>query len=140
MLLYQGNVRVHSLPELRPPIPPSGPLQKRLQLPQGELAQFQDGTVPVRYLAWIELLPGTVRGNHWHAVKAEYVYLIRGAVELVVSDRVQAAASVIPLKAGDLAFIPTGIAHALRVTEAGHAVEYSEAPFDPADIYPYRLV
>jgi len=42
----------------------------------------------------------------------------------------QARASV-ALRAGDLAVIRTGIAHALRTVEPGQAIEFSIARFDP---------
>jgi uncharacterized cupin superfamily protein len=116
------------------------PALKRLFLPQGELAQFYDGDEGIRYLAFIELRPGSIRGNHYHNVKKEFLYIIRGEVELVVQDIASQARAAIPLQTGDLAFIQTGIAHALRIIQPGQAIEFAAAPFDPVDIQRVTLV
>src|SRR5207244_7219783 len=64
-----GKVLRRSLPVVQPASGSGAPSLKRLLLPQGELAQFYDGEEPIRYLAYIELRPGVVRGNHYHKVK-----------------------------------------------------------------------
>jgi mannose-6-phosphate isomerase-like protein (cupin superfamily) len=67
------------------------------------------------------------------------LYVIQGEVLLLVTDvesKVQASVS---LRAGDLAVIQTGVAHALRPVEPGQAIEFSATRFDPADIQPFRL-
>src|SRR5207244_1538986 len=106
-----------------------------LLLPQGELAQFYDAEQGVRYLAFIELRSGSVRGNHYHRVKEEWVYIIAGELALIVEDISTRARESLPLGAGDLVFIPTGIAHALQVQQTGQAIEFSVARFDPLDIH-----
>jgi quercetin dioxygenase-like cupin family protein len=112
---------------------------KRLLLPQGELAQFYDSDDPVRYIAYVELRPGTVRGNHYHRIKEELVYLILGEIVLLVEEVDSKARESIRLKAGELAVIQPGIAHALRVVKAGHAVECSKTRFEATDSYRYPL-
>jgi mannose-6-phosphate isomerase-like protein (cupin superfamily) len=134
-----GKVLQRSLPLLQLPLGPDAPALKRLLLPQGELAQFYDAEQGVRYLAFIELLPGQVRGNHYHKVKEELVYLMRGEVLLSVADIDSQARASVALRAGDLAVIRTGIAHAIRTVEPGQAIEFSIARFDPADIYRFPL-
>jgi mannose-6-phosphate isomerase-like protein (cupin superfamily) len=134
-----GKVLKHSLPIVQLPSDPDVPLLKRLLLPQGELAQFYDGEDPIRYLACIELRAGAVRGNHYHKIKAEWIYLVQGEVTLVVESVESGARERLPLKAGDLAFVSPGIAHALRTLQAGVAIEFSQARFDAADIHPYPI-
>jgi mannose-6-phosphate isomerase-like protein (cupin superfamily) len=137
--LLNGKVLKQALPLFQLPLGPAAPTLKRLLLPQGELAQFYDADEGMRYLAFIELLAGQVRGNHYHKVKEELVYIIRGEVWLSVADvNSQERASVV-LQAGDLVVIRTGIAHAIRTVESGQAVEFSIARFDPADIHRYPL-
>src|SRR4030095_3445855 len=114
-----GRVRKQSLPVFELPVPTDAPTVKRLMLAQGELAQFYDADAGVRYLAFIELRPGTVRGNHYHKVKDEWVYILHGAVLLVAEDIQTKERATITLQKGDLAVILTGIAHALQVQEAG---------------------
>lgn len=115
------------------------PAVKRLLLPQGELAQFYDADEPVRYLAFIELREGGARGNHYHKIKEEWVYLIQGEVQLVVEDIESKVREVVPLQTGDLAIIQPGVAHVLRTIRPGQAVEFSKVRFDPADIHRFPL-
>jgi mannose-6-phosphate isomerase-like protein (cupin superfamily) len=115
------------------------PRLKRLLLPQGELAQFYDGEQGMRYMAFIALQPDSVRGQHYHKVKEEWFYLIQGQVILLVEDIASKLREAIPLRTGDLVFIPAGIAHALRPLEPGQGVEYSPTRYDRADVYRYSL-
>lgn len=132
-----GRVTRKTLPVMSPQ--PGAPPLKRLALPQGELAQFHDGVEAIHYMAYIELRPGALRGNHYHKIKREYVYVIGGKTELLVQDVNSADRAVVLLQAGDLAFIETGIAHTLRPRSPGQAIEFSAAPFDPTDIYRFPL-
>jgi len=135
-----GRVTKQTLPAVEPSSTPDSHTLKRLMLPQGELAQFYDGDEGIRYIAQIELQAGSVRGNHYHKRKNEWVYMMSGEVTLIVEDLVSKARETLKLSAGDLAFIKTGIVHALQVTESGQAIEFSTARFDPADIYRHKLV
>jgi mannose-6-phosphate isomerase-like protein (cupin superfamily) len=134
-----GKVSVNSLCVLRPPLPESMPTVKRLLLGQGELAQIMDGSVPIRYLAALELKPGSVRGNHFHRIKREFFYMITGTSRLLVRELQEPAPVSIFLSAGDLALIETGVAHACIPETSGVAVEFSEAPFDPADVHRFEV-
>ncbi len=113
---------------------------KRVMLPQGELAQFHDSEEGVRYIASIELKAGTVRGNHYHKIKREYIYVLVGEVQLVLEDLESRARETLEVKFGDLILIQPGIVHALKVKEAGFAVEFSPNRFDPNDTYRAQLV
>src|SRR5438874_9201479 len=138
--ILSGKVTKMSLPLIQPPSGPAAPILKRLALPQGELAQFYDGEKGVRYVAFIELLPGSPRGNHYHKIKEEWIYLIRGELSLVLEDLASKERAAETMVAGDLVKISTGVAHTLQISESGMAIEFSEARFDPADIYRYVLV
>lgn len=130
-----GAVVVTTLPLLEPPTPATAPVLKRLRLPQGELAQFYDAEEGLCYAAVIELAPGSVRGNHYHKVKRELIYVIRGAFELRLREVDTGATDVISVSAGSSVLIRPGIAHALHVLEAGFAVECSPDRFDPGDTF-----
>jgi quercetin dioxygenase-like cupin family protein len=136
--LLKGKVRVWNLPQVQPG--PNELLQKRVMLPQGELAQFYDGEEGMQYIASIELKQGTVRGNHYHKIKREYVYILSGRVSFVLLDLETNAREEIELAGGSLAFIEPGIVHALDVKENGLAVEFSPNRFDPSDTYREKLV
>jgi len=134
-----GKVVKRSLPVLQLPLGQDAPALKRLLLPQGELAQFYDADQGIRFMAFIELLPGQVRGNHYHQVKEELVYVIRGEVLLSVADIDSKARASVALRAGDLAVIRTRIAHAFRAVAPGQAIEFSSTRFDSADIHKFLL-
>jgi uncharacterized RmlC-like cupin family protein len=138
--LLGGKVAKRTLPLVQPSSTPDSRTLKRLLLPQGELAQFYDGDDGIRYIAQIELQAGSVRGNHYHKVKQEWVYMMSGEVTLILEDLESKARETTLLTAGDLVFIQTGVAHALQVTKSGQAIEFSTSRFDPADIYRHKLV
>lgn len=135
-----GRVTKRTLPIVQPSSTPDSRILKRLMLPQGELAQFYDGDEGIRYIAQIELQAGRVRGNHYHKVKNEWVYMMSGEVTLIVEDLDSKARESVKLGVGDLAFLKTGVVHALQVTKSGQAIEFSTARFDPADIYRHKLI
>ena len=134
-----GKVLKQSLPLVELPPAPDAPRLKRLALAQGELAQIHDGEEGLHYLAFIELRVGSIRGNHYHQIKKEWTYVISGKLLLVVEDIATHERDSFTMQSGDLAFVGTGIAHALRIIEPGGAVEFSPARFSGADIYPYGL-
>jgi mannose-6-phosphate isomerase-like protein (cupin superfamily) len=134
-----GKVRKVTLPVFNAPPGDGAPALKRLLLPQGELAQFHDGASPVYYLAFVELRDGTLRGNHWHNRKQESIYVLDGEFDLTVEDTQSKVRDNLLVQTGDLVAISPGVAHVLRITKPGHAVEFSTEQFDPADIHRYPL-
>ncbi len=140
MSYLQGKVFKRSLPVFQG-TPPVGALGlKRLALAQGELANFYDGQEGIRYLAYIELRAGTVRGNHWHRVKEEQIYVISGELRLIVQERESGERVSIQLQPGDVVLIAPGVVHALETVASGQAIEFSKTRFDPADIQRLQLV
>jgi mannose-6-phosphate isomerase-like protein (cupin superfamily) len=137
--LLSGKVVKHTLPIFNGTTGPDAPRLKRLLLPQGELTSIHDADEGVHYIAFIELREGGARGNHFHKIKKEMVYLIQGEVLLVVEDTETKTRESVPLQAGDVATIPVGVAHVLRTVKPGHAIEFSAARFDPSDTYRYPL-
>jgi len=135
-----GKVWKRSLPVFQGPPPADAPGPKRLFLRQGELAHFYDGDEGMRYAAFVELRPCEIRGNHWHHKKEEQIYIISGAVTLVAQDRDSGSKVSIKLEAGDLAFIATGVAHAIKTAAAGHGIEFSQTRFDAADVQPFTVM
>src|SRR5215471_3270454 len=123
--LLEGKVRKWSLPALQTSPSGDGLTLKRLMLPQGEVAQFYDADEGIRYIAFAELHPDRVRGNHYHEVKEEFVYITRGKTLLVIEEIQTHMRESTNLETGDLVFIPTRIAHAFRPTVPGQAIEFS---------------
>lgn len=135
-----GQVVKWSLPRITGRPGPDAPALKRLLLAQGELAQVHDSDEAIRYLAVVELRAGCLRGNHYHKVKRERIYVLQGRLSVVVEDPQTRARAVVALVAGDLLLIQPGIAHALQTVEPGQAIEFAQSRFDPADAFPCRLV
>ncbi len=134
-----GKLRHQILPLLPIPTAPDAPLRRRVALPQGELAQLLNGPEPIRYLATLELLAGTVRGNHYHLAKRETVYVLSGALRLTALDLDSGERVVLDLAAGHAVFIAPRVAHALRVTAPGWGIEFAPDPLDPADTLRHAL-
>ena len=138
--LLEGRIRKWTLPALALPLPGSAPRLKRLKLPQGELAHIYDGPNGIQYIAFLELLGNGVRGNHFHRHKQEYIYLSSGEVEFyVVLPGIEPREQFL-LRAGELAFIDCGVAHAFKTVQPGHAIEFSAARFDAVDTYPFAVM
>jgi mannose-6-phosphate isomerase-like protein (cupin superfamily) len=135
-----GKLIVRTLPCLKPVAGVELPLLKRLTLPQGELAQFHDADLPMRYIAALELVAGTVRGNHYHTVKVEHVYVIRGALDVIAEEVLSGERLEVRIQPGDLVRIQPGVAHAFRAIESGEAVEFAPTRFDAADIHRHPLI
>jgi len=138
--LISGKVVKISLAVVQPPSGPETPVLKRLALPQGELAQFYDGADGIRYIAFIELLAGNSRGNHYHKHKEEWIYLVRGELSLVLQDMDSKEKATVPMAAGDLVKISPGVAHTLKIIQPGDAIEFSTARFDASDIHRHVLI
>lgn len=131
----QGRLLHHALPQLAIPTPPDAPLLRRVALPQGELAQLVNGPEGIRYLATLQLLAGTVRGNHVHFAKRESVYLMSGSARLVARDLDSAERIELMIAPGDLVQIAPRVAHAFHVLADGWGVEFAPDPLDPSDTH-----
>jgi uncharacterized RmlC-like cupin family protein len=134
-----GKVFKRSLPTFQPPFAADIPVTKRLMLAQGELAQFHDGEVGIRYLAAIQFVSGTTRGNHYHREKQEWVYMFVGAVLVVVEDVGTKVRETFSMVTGDLVYISPNVAHTFVVQQDGMAVEFSPVRFDATDTSKYLL-
>ncbi len=138
-VFLSGKVTKQTLPFVEIPPPSEAPRLKRLALKQGELTQFHDGEEEVRYIAFVELRAGSIRGNHYHKTKKEWIYVISGKLLLTVEDLATHERTSLEMQSGDLVFIAPEVAHALRILEPGGAIEFSQAQFNNADIYPFQL-
>ena len=132
-LFFNGRLLKRSLPLFKGPPPPHSVGPRRLLLAQGELANFHDADEAIRYIAFLELRTGTIRGNHVHRIKLEHVYLFSGRLVVLAKDSQAEEVVTLQMQAGDLLTIQTGIAHAFKPVEAGYAVEFSPTRFNAGD-------
>lgn len=135
---FGGRAFVKSLLVTDQPAPRSE-ICARILSPRGEMAVLTDGAKPIRHLAYIELRPGMLRGNHYHKLRHEYCYLIAGELALTLLEIESGEKVVVQMRTGDMAFISPQIAHALNPTIQGYAVEYAAEPFDVADVFPQQI-
>ena len=134
-----GRVLRHSLPVVEPGPAAAALERKRVQLPKGALEILHNNPDPIRFLAHLELKPGVDRGHHVHQRKDESFYLIAGHVTIGVEALDTGERHLLDVRPGDLIQILPGIAHAVRVHEAGHAVEFSPEPVGTDDTRPHRV-
>lgn len=138
--LLGGRVTLQRLPWFEGVPPAEAPVLKRVDLPQGEIAQIHQGSPGMGYIAWVELRAGGVRGNHVHERKIEHLYLVAGEVDLGLEDRESRERTVVRLHPGDRVVIPPGVAHAVRTVQPGHLVEFAPEPLAPGDTLPWPLL
>ena len=135
-----ARILVRALPMIEGRPGSDAPMLKRLQLPQGELAHVYDGEEGMRYIACLDLLPETVRGNHYHQTKNEFVYILEGELLIIAEDPETRERVSFTLHPGELMLIRTGVAHAMRTVKPGKAIEFSCARFDAADTHKFPLL
>jgi quercetin dioxygenase-like cupin family protein len=81
--------------------------------------QRHDLSVPGREVnqVLVEFAPGASFPNHSHPGE-EVVYVVEGELEYALEDRAP-----VTVKAGEVLFIPSGVAHAVRNVGSGKAAE-----------------
>lgn len=106
----------------------------------GELAQIVNGD-PFRFMAYIEFRPygETLRGNHFHEQKTEFLYVISGRLTAHYIDLENDETLTIDLTGGDLVTIEPRCAHAYRALEHTHAIEFTKTVYNPTDTFPYKV-
>jgi mannose-6-phosphate isomerase-like protein (cupin superfamily) len=133
--LLNGKVTIAKLPYYEsPPGNAPAPPMKRIALPQGELAQFWDSPDGMRYIAAIEIVPDTIRGNHLHREKLEVIYILSGRVLLAVEDPQSGEQASAELEPGNLIRVLPGTIHALKGLASGFAIECSPGRYDSQDV------
>lgn len=136
---FGGRVVHHRLPRVKPGPGTEDLERKRLQLPKGALDVLHNNPEPVRYIAHLELKAGVDRGHHVHHHKEESFYLISGHVSIGIEAIDTGTRHLLDVLPGDLVQIFPGIAHAVRIHEEGHAVEFARETVGTDDTRPHRV-
>lgn len=136
--LFNGRVKIETLSSIISPVGQKIEGPARLLLEKGELTKIYDGEEPVKYIAYVEFIPGKIRGGHYHD-RQEYFYIIRGEMEFELIDVDTKVAESAIVKEGDLIFLSSKIAHRIKTIKAGHAIEFSKNRFQLEDstAYPF---
>lgn len=84
----------------------------------------------VRHTGIIESKSGVRRGNHYHEIATEYIYILRGKLKWISKDvnRDDSPVEEIILEQGDLLISPPYTAHALIMLEDTDILEMSTTP------------
>ena len=132
-----SKVTIRSLPVLAGP--PAAPILDgvRIRMTAGEAAPVFNGG-PWRFIGYLEFVPGSAawRGNHWHELKRESFYLIRGRLRGVFEDLDTGERAEAELREGDVLTIEPRCAHAFAALEYAQAIECSPYEYDASDAYP----
>lgn len=108
----------------------------RLSLPHGDTIFLNKKFDDLRHLSVLELPKGLLRGNHYHKLRTEYLYILKGNVWGYYWDPQNPGdARKILLTPGQIVTIPPGLAHAIEAVEGALAVEFSPNPFDITDYF-----
>lgn len=130
-----SKVSIKKLEIQSPPIASEG---GRILTPAGEIAQIINGTSFI-FLAYIEFQnnPQAPRGNHYHEVKNEYLYIVKGRLRAIYHDVDSGAQKETFLESGNLINIKPRCAHVYFALEYTQAIEFSPNIFDPNDTKEY---
>lgn len=132
-----SKVSVKKLEIQSPPLDSEG---GRILTPAGEIAQIINGT-SFNFLAYIEFQynPKAPRGNHYHEVKNEYLYIVKGRLRAIYHDVDSGIQKETFLEAGNLINIKPRCAHVYFALEYTQAIEFSPNIFDPHDTKKYLV-
>ena len=135
---FDGRVEIRTL-ELTDQPGTRAEVRARIASPKGELAVLLDEKQVMRFLAYLELKEGVMRGSHYHKVRHEYFYVIVGEAKLILAEVESGRKESARIAAGDLVYIAPGIAHAYVPLRAGHGVEFAAEVFDMGDVFGYQV-
>ncbi len=110
----------------------------RITTEAGELAQVVNGE-EFRFLAYIEFKGDAPRGNHYHVLRTEFLYVIAGSLTAHYVDLEDDDRASMRLDAGDLVRVEPRCAHAYAANGYTQAVEFANVLYDPADTIRFDL-
>jgi mannose-6-phosphate isomerase-like protein (cupin superfamily) len=131
----EGKVSVRRLEVVTPPISNGG----RLTTAAGDFVQVANGD-SFEFLAYLDFAhAGARRGSHYHAVKREHLYVIRGALVATYRDMDDGKSVSVHLTADDLVRVEPRCAHVYTASEYTEALEFSSHRYDPGDTFAHEF-
>lgn len=109
---------------------------------RGALHVLTSGTRPWRELCRIECRPGALRGNHYHAVTTELLFVLRGSVHVTVRTLAGQLLHDGVLPAGMGVVLEPGEAHAVRALADTELLSARTTPFteESPDLHAHHVV
>lgn len=130
-----GSVRVYRLNELQPDMKQSYPLG-HIESERGTLTPLMLDK-SYQYLALIGFKSGIARGGHYHVLKKEIFFVVRGDIRLsVASKSAFDKKETITLSGGDLVEIDAGVWHLYEPLSDAEALDFSPDKYVDGDTYP----
>lgn len=96
----------------------------------------------LRHVSLITCKKNSVRGQHFHKLDHQYLFVLSGTFRYTTKDVNQGEWRVEILKPGSLAYTPPYIAHKLRALSNGMVLQLSTAPrieLEHKDTFAYEL-
>jgi len=108
---------------------------KRWDEERGEFAQISYRE-NIGHLAFFELRKGFFRGSHYHEIKEEIFYVIRGRIRAIFKDLENNETEEHVLTRGQKISVKPRCAHIFHGLEDTLVIEYSPQFYDKTDSYP----
>ena len=128
-----GMVSIEELPNTKHI---DGP--KRWDEERGEFVQVSY-LEAIGHLAYFQIRPGFVRGNHFHRKKEEIFYILKGTIRAIFMDMTTGEREERILTKGQKIRVQPGCAHVFYGVEEALVIEYSPQYYDKTDAYPADL-
>ncbi|HBA53413.1 MAG TPA: hypothetical protein DCZ04_02885 [Syntrophorhabdus aromaticivorans] len=111
---------------------------KRWDEERGEFVQVSSRE-DIGHVAFFQIREGFSRGGHYHAVKEEAFYIVKGKIRAIFLDMESRAQEEHILTKGQKIRIQPNCAHIFQGLEESLVIEYSPQYYDKEDAYPIDL-
>ena len=86
--------------------------------------------LPIRTCKVILIKEDTIVGNHYHKLKDEVFYLLKGYGSVLLDDK-----AIYQFNEGDIVYAPRGVKHIFNMHKDSIILEAGTEPFDSTDDY-----
>lgn len=108
---------------------------KRWEEERGEFAQISYRE-NIGHLAFFQIREGFFRGSHYHEIKEETFYVVRGRIRAIFKDLESNDTEEHVLTKGQKIYVKPRCAHIFHGLEDTLVIEYSPQFYDKTDTYP----
>lgn len=85
--------------------------------------------MPIRNCKVLIIKEDTILGNHYHKLKDEIFYLLKGYGTVILDD------AIYPMNEGDIVHATKGVRHTFKLNKGSILLEAGTEPFNPTDDY-----
>ena len=135
---FNGLLKIFTLPIFRESN--FEPVAKRLLFQQGELTMLSPLCPVIRQLSFLSIPKNEVRGNHYHKEKIEFLYVLRGKVNVYAKDLSTGGSARLSVGVGQVINIHPPIAHALQSVDDCDLIEFSPTENLSTDMIKSKII